>query len=47
MYVVRLLNLKTDEEFSKPFYDKWQKDKFVKKCSYSKKVKVIGVLYYG
>ena len=47
MYEVRLLNLKSGKEFSKAFYDKWQKDKFVKKCSYSRKVKVIGVLCYG
>ena len=47
MYEVELLNLKTGQKFSKPFYDKWQKDRFVKKRSYSRKVKVIGVLYYG
>ncbi|MEE3417786.1 MAG: hypothetical protein VZQ62_00435 [Methanosphaera sp.] len=47
MYIVELLNLKTGKEFSKAFYDKWQKDKFVKKCSYSNKVKVIGVFCYG
>ncbi len=47
MYVVELVNLKTGKEFQKPFYDKYQKDKFVKKCSYSKVVKVLGVLKYG
>lgn len=47
MYEVELLNLKTNQTFSRVFYDKWQKDRFVKKCSYSRKVKVIGVLCYG
>lgn len=47
MYVVLLTNLKTGKEFEKPFYDKWKKNKFIKKCSYSKKVKVRGVLFYG
>ena len=47
MYVVLLTNLKNGKEFEKPFYDKYQKDKFIKKCSYSKKVKVRGVLCYG
>ena len=37
MYEVELLNLKTNQTFSRVFYDKWQKDRFVKKCSYSKK----------
>lgn len=47
MYLVELLNLNNNNKtFTKCFYDKWQKDKFVKKCSYSKKLKVIGVLCY-
>ncbi|MBR1386401.1 MAG: hypothetical protein IJ568_06190 [Bacilli bacterium] len=47
MYVVELVNLETGKEFQKPFYDEWQKNKFVKRCNYSKKVKIIGVFRYG
>lgn len=30
-----------NKEFSKVFYDTWTKDKFIKKCGFSKKIKIL------
>lgn len=43
MFEVECLDLTTHKTFSKWFYDKWKKDNFIKKCSFSKKIKVTGV----
>lgn len=46
MYEVLLLNLFNNKIFSKVFWSGYQKDNFVRKCSYSKKVRVVGIIDY-
>ena len=45
MYQVRLLNLKTNQVFTKTFESPYLKDNFLRKCKYSKKLQVIGVIH--
>lgn len=47
MYEVELLNLETKVIFTKVFWDKQLKNKFIRKCKYSKKLKVLGVSDYS
>lgn len=44
MYRVLLQNLKTNETFEKTFDSPYLKDQFIRKCRYSRKVVVIGVI---
>lgn len=41
MYEVELLNLDTGKRFKKVFWNLKEKDNFVRKCKYSKKVMVV------
>lgn len=43
MYEVRLLNLPNGEKFSKLFNSEYLMNKFVNKCKYSKKLKIISI----
>ena len=43
MYEVELLNLETKVIFTKIFWIEQLKNKFIRKCKYSKKLKVLGV----
>ncbi len=43
MYEVELLNLKTNEKFTKIFWNLNILKDFIRKCEYSKKVKVITI----
>lgn len=43
MYEVELLNLKTNKIFTKIFWSPYLKDNFVRKCKYSKKLKVLSI----
>lgn len=47
MYSVILLNLKYDKRFEKQFDSLYLMNKFINKCRYSNKIKVIGVVRYG
>lgn len=44
MYEVELLNLDTKKTFTKVFWSEYLKDNFVRKCKYSKKVKVLSII---
>jgi len=44
MYTVMLLDLKSNKRFDKTFSSPYQMNKFINKCRYSKKIKVLGVL---
>jgi hypothetical protein len=46
MFEVEVLDLLNNNIFSKWFYDPIPKDKFINKCKYSTKVKVISVTKY-
>lgn len=46
MYEITLLNLKTNSSFTRVFYDVRLKDNFIRKCKYSKKVKIINIVNY-
>lgn len=46
MYIVRVLNKATNKTFEKVFYDKKEKDNFVRKCRYSQNIEVISVFKY-
>ena len=43
MFEVEMINLITQQRFTKIFWNKKNKDNFIRKCSFSKKVKVLGV----
>ena len=43
MYEITLLNLQSNKEFTKTYWNKKELDKFVNKCKYSKKVKIISI----
>ena len=43
MYEVRLLNLINGEKFNKLFNSEYLMNKFVNKCKYSKKLKIISI----
>ena len=43
MYEIHLLNLQSNKEFTKIFWNKKEVDTFVNKCKYSKKVKIISI----
>lgn len=43
MYTVTLLDLKSNKRFEKFFNSPYLMNKFINKCKYSKKIKVIGV----
>lgn len=47
MFEIELINLKTNQKFTKSFWSKKLKNNFINKCKYSKKVKVIGILDYS
>ena len=42
MFELIILNLKTNEKFSKFFDSEYLMDKFVKKAKYSNEIKIIG-----
>jgi hypothetical protein len=44
MYEVKLLDLKTRKTFTKVFWNNHLKDNFIRKCSYSKKLKVLSII---
>lgn len=44
MYTVILINKNSGKEFEKKFSSPYLMEKFINKCKYSKKVKVIGVV---
>ena len=44
MYEVELLNLENNKTFTKVFWNEHLKNNFVRKCRYSKKVKVLCVI---
>ena len=44
MFEIELLNLKTNETFKEIFFSVKAKDNFVRKCKYSKKVKIITIV---
>ena len=44
MFEVECIDLKTGKCFGKIFYSEKLKDNFVRKCRYSKKIKVINVI---
>ena len=46
MWVIECKNLTTNQVFEKTFYNKIFKDDFIRKCKYSKKIKILGVLDY-
>lgn len=46
MYIVECKNLLTNKVFEKTFYNHILKNDFVRKCKYSKKIKVLSVLDY-
>lgn len=43
MYEVELLNLKTNKKFTKIFWSPYLMNNFIRKCKYSKKLKLIYV----
>lgn len=43
MFEVELIDLETNKRFTKTFWNEFQMRNFVRKCKYSKKVKVIGI----
>lgn len=47
MYEVELLNLENKKTFTKVFWNKYLKNNFVRKCKYSKKLKVLGISDYS
>ena len=47
MWELEIKNLKNGVLFTKTFYNERLKNNFIKKCSYSKKIKVIRVLNYS
>lgn len=47
MFEVECLNLINNKRFTKWFFSDISKDKFVRKCKYSKKIKVLGILDYS
>ncbi len=46
MYIITLLDKTTGKTFQKVFYDEIQKKDFIRKCKYSKKLKVLEILKY-
>lgn len=42
MFELIILNLKTNEKFSKIFNSEYLMNKFIKKAKYSKEIKIIG-----
>lgn len=46
MFELVCLNLLTDERFSKIIYNKWALKSFKKKCEFSNKIKIIGIISY-
>lgn len=44
MYEVELLNLQNNKVFTKIFWSSYLKDNFVRKCKYSKKLKVLSII---
>jgi len=44
MYEVKLLNLETRKTFTKTFWSTYLKDNFIRKCKYSKTLKVLSVI---
>ena len=43
MYEVNCINLVNNQRFTKYFYDYLAMQKFIRKCKYSKKIKITGV----
>lgn len=46
MYIITLLDLRTNKTFEKVFYNERLKDNFVRKVGYSKKLKVLSIWKY-
>ena len=44
MYEVVCINLENNEEFNKVFWNKKAFDDFIRKCNYSKKIKVKSIV---
>ena len=45
MYELTCLNLDNNKTFKKVFYNVIAKDYFIKKCKYSKRIRVLGTVY--
>lgn len=44
MYKVDIINLTNKKSFTKTFDSPYLMNKFIKKCKYSKKIKIIGII---
>lgn len=43
MFEIELINLETNKRFTKIFWSEYLKRNFVRKCSYSKKVRIVSI----
>lgn len=46
MYIVELLDIKSNKRFEKVFYDKFLATRFITKCNKGNKLKVLGLKSY-
>lgn len=44
MYIINILDINTNKTFKKEFNNEYFMRKFVKKCKYSKKLKIISII---